>query len=86
MFRVRRGIVVDLVEHPSSRVISVMTNVESPAPPIADYGFAGVMKQCLFELCPHLRTDRHQNENNVHHSMLRVGRVLFYGPGETTTI
>jgi hypothetical protein len=24
------------------------------------------MKQCLFEFRPHFRTDRHQNEDDVH--------------------
>jgi hypothetical protein len=66
MFYVRVGVIVDLMEHPSVRVISVVTDVESPAPAVFRHGFTGVMKQRLFELRPHFRTNGHKNEDDVH--------------------
>ena len=81
MFGVSIGVVIHLVQHPSRWIVGVMADVESPAPPVLSDGFTGVMKQRLFELRPHFRTDRHQNKNDMHGSMLRVGRVLLFGPG-----
>ncbi|HEY9467269.1 MAG TPA: hypothetical protein VIR54_29455 [Vicinamibacterales bacterium] len=66
VFGVRFGGVVDLVQYPASGLVDVLTDVKAPTSFIVGYGFPCVMKQCLFKLRPHFRTDGHDNEDDVH--------------------
>ena len=65
MRRVCVRIIVDLMQDPPSRIVDMLAHVESPAPTILGDGFAGVMKECLFKLRPHFRTDGHEDEDDV---------------------
>src|SRR5687767_13320173 len=66
---VRLGRFVDLVQHPAGGIVLLLADIEAKAPWIARNRLARVVQQRLLELLEHLRTNGHDNDNNMHGSL-----------------